>query len=53
MTDDTVAQRAYIKDIANAALKLVNLTKYTFEDLAVEVIKSKYLGSTAVEVISV
>jgi len=66
MTDETVAQRAYIKDIANAipefngqkinlqrfitALKLVNLTKVTFEGIAVEVIKSKIVGSTLYKV---
>jgi len=66
MTDETVAQRAYIKDIANAipefngqkinlqrfitALKLVNLTKGTFEEIAVEVIKSKIVGSTLYKV---
>jgi len=58
---DPAAQRAYIKDISNAipefygqkihlqrfitALKLFNLTKDTFEDLAVEVIKSKIIRS--------
>jgi len=63
---DAAAQRAYIKDISNAipefngqkihlqrfitALKLVYLTKGTFEDLAVEVIKSKIIGSTLYKV---
>jgi len=59
---DPAAQRAYIKDISNAipefngqkihlqrfitALMLVYLTKGTFEDMAVEVIKSKIIGFT-------
>jgi len=58
MTEDIVAQRAYIKDIANAfpecngqklhihrfitALKLVNITKSTFKEITFEVIKPKY-----------
>nr|XP_041630750.1 probable serine/threonine-protein kinase DDB_G0282963 [Drosophila kikkawai] len=62
MADETIAQRAYIKEISSAipefngqklhlqrfvtALKLVNLTKGTFEHIAVEVIKSKIVGST-------
>jgi len=56
---DPAVQWAYIKDISNAipefngqkihlqrfitALKLVILTKGTFEDLAVEIIKSKII----------
>ncbi|XP_054745735.1 basic-leucine zipper transcription factor A-like [Anastrepha obliqua] len=63
---DVNAQRAYIKDISNAipefngqkihlqrfvtALKLINLTKGTFEEIAVEVIKSKIVGSTLYKV---
>jgi len=63
---DAAAKNAYIKDNSNAipefngqkirlqrfitALKLVNLTKGTFEDLAVEVIKSKIIGSTLYKV---
>jgi len=63
---DPAAQRAYIEDISNAipefngqkvhlqrfitALKLVNLTEGTFEDLAVGVIKSKIIGYTLYKV---
>jgi len=63
---DPAAQRAYVKDISNAipefngqkvhlqrfitALKLVNLTEGTFEDLAVGVIKSKIIGYTLYKV---
>jgi len=63
---DPAAQRAYIKDISNAipefngqkihlqrfiaALMLVILTKGTFEDLAVVVVKSKIIGSTLYKV---
>jgi len=63
---DPAAQRAYIKDISNAipefngqkihlqrfitALMLVYLTKGTFEDMAVEVIKSKIIGFTLYKV---
>nr|XP_041633543.1 GATA zinc finger domain-containing protein 4-like [Drosophila kikkawai] len=66
MADETIAQRAYIKEISSAipefngqklhlqrfvtALKLVNLTKGTFEHIAVEVIKSKIVGSTLYKV---
>jgi len=63
---DPAAQRAYVKDISNAipefngqkihlqrfitALKLVYLTKGTFENWAVEVTKSKIIGSTLYKV---
>nr|XP_041632374.1 integrator complex subunit 5-like protein [Drosophila kikkawai] len=66
MADESIAQRAYIKEISSAipefngqklhlqrfvtALKLVNLTKGTFEHIAVEVIKSKIVGSTLYKV---
>ncbi|XP_044314744.1 uncharacterized protein LOC123037561 [Drosophila rhopaloa] len=63
---DPAAQRAYVKEISSAipefngqkihlqrfvtALKLVDLTKGTFEYLAVEVVKSKIVGSTLYKV---
>lgn len=66
MAEDPVAQRAYIKDISHAipefngqkihmqrfitAINLVNLTKGPYESLAVEVIKSKIIGSTLYKV---
>jgi len=62
MVDEAAAQRAYIKDISTAipefdgkkinlrrfitAIKLVNLTKGPHEAIAIEVIKSKIIGTT-------
>jgi len=66
MTDEVTAQRAYIKDISDfipefngqklnlqrfiTVLRLVSLTKGSFEELAVEVIKSKIEGLTLYKV---
>lgn len=62
MVDTAAAQRAYIREIAQAvpefdgkktrlekfltALRLVNLTKGTYEEIAIELIKSKITGTT-------
>lgn len=62
MTDDTAAKRHYVKEVSIAvpefdgqkihlqrfimAINLVNLTKGSFEDIAVQVIKTKLIGTT-------
>jgi len=62
MTDNSAAIRAYIREVSSAvpefdgqkihlqkfimAIKLVDLAKGSFEDIAVQVIKSKLIGTT-------
>ncbi|XP_054746332.1 uncharacterized protein DDB_G0289917-like [Anastrepha obliqua] len=49
MTDNSMDRKYIFKKLVTA-LKLINLTKGTFEEIAVEVIKSKIVGSTLYKV---